>query len=56
MALRRMTIPLYFMAKFNDKYILTEISKLLHEDSIQGISPSWLPALPSRLLGQLETH
>lgn len=41
--------------KFNDKYI--EMIKFLYEGSIQGISPcSWLPAVPSMLLGQLETH
>lgn len=36
---------------------MTEMIKFLYEGSIQGISPfSWLPALPSRLMGQLETH
>lgn len=36
---------------------MIEIIKFLYEGSIRGISPfSWLPALPSGLLGQLETH
>lgn len=48
--------PLNLKKNFNDKYILIEMIKFLYEGSIQGTSISWLPALPSRLLGQLETH
>lgn len=43
--------------KINDKYILIERIKFFCEGSIQGNSPfSWLPALPSGLMGQLETN
>lgn len=46
-----------FKRMLSDTHTWIKMIQCTHEGSIQGISPSsWLPALPSRLMGQLETH